>query len=49
MTTPAPLDESAMSTQEAMNRISPPMNVRRRPNTSPNAPDVTMNAAPTSM
>jgi hypothetical protein len=46
--TPNPLLDSAMSTQEAMNRIKPPMNVLRRPKTSPSAPDVTMKAAPTS-
>src|SRR4051794_1100605 len=45
---PLPPDESAMRTQEATNRRRPPRNMRRRPNTSPSAPEVTITAAPTS-
>ena len=45
--TPVCVSDRAISTQEAMNSSRPPMKILRRPNTSPNAPDVTMNAAPT--
>ena len=49
MITPAPCCESAMSTHDATNRTRPPVKMRRRPNTSPSAPEVTITAAPTSM
>ena len=48
MIPPAP-DESAMSTQDATKSASPARKMRRRPSTSPSAPEVTMTAAPTSM
>jgi hypothetical protein len=47
-TTPAPAPESAISTDEATNSTRPPRNTRRRPKTSPSAPEVTITAAPTS-
>ena len=46
---PPPLDESAISTQEATKSARPARNTFRRPSTSPSAPDVTITAAPTSM
>ena len=46
--TPTPSCESAMSTHDAMKRNRPPRKIRRRPNTSPSEPDVTITAAPTS-
>ena len=46
---PVPLSDSAMKTQEAMKSARPPRNTRRRPRTSPSAPEVTITAAPTSM
>ena len=49
MITPTPCCESAISTQDATNRIRPNVKMRRRPNTSPRAPAVTITAAPTSM
>ena len=45
--TPTWVFDSAIRAQEPMNSNRPPMNTFRRPNTSPKAPDVTMNAAPT--
>ena len=48
-TTPPPLPARAMNTHEITNSPSPAMNTRRRPKTSPSAPDVTIVAAPTSM
>ena len=48
-TTPAPLPDSEISAQEATNSTSPARNTRRRPSTSPSAPEVTITAAPTSM
>ena len=47
MTMPPEL-ESAIKTQDAMNRARPSWKMRFLPNTSPNEPDVTMVAAPTS-
>nr|BFE73496.1 hypothetical protein GCM10020092_067970 [Actinoplanes digitatis] len=47
--TPPPLPARAISTQEATNSTSPARNTRRRPSTSPRAPEVTITAAPTSM
>jgi len=46
--TPAAVSVIAIRAQETMNRAKPPRKMRRRPKTSPSAPAVTMNAAPTS-
>jgi len=46
---PPPLSESAIRTQEAMKSPRPARKTRRRPSTSPSAPEVTITAAPTSM
>ena len=45
--TPAAVSVMAIRAQETMNRARPPRKMRRRPKTSPRAPAVTMNAAPT--
>ena len=45
--TPTWVSDRAMRTHEPMNSNRPPRNTLRRPKTSPSAPDVTMNAAPT--
>ncbi len=47
-TTSPPVDARAIRAQEATNRARPPTNTRRRPKTSPIAPEVTIVAAPTS-
>jgi len=47
--TPAAEDDRAISAHEATKSTRPPRKIRRRPNTSPSAPDVTITAAPTSM
>ena len=43
-----PVDDNAMSTQDATNRSSPSWKIRLRPKTSPNDPAVMITAAPTS-
>ncbi len=47
--TPAAADEKAISAQETTKSTNPARKIRRRPKTSPSAPDVTITAAPTSM
>jgi hypothetical protein len=48
ITTIRPVWARAISTHEATNSTSPPRKTRRRPKTSPSAPEVTITAAPTS-